>query len=108
MHSSTFLGRGRKKLIKHATCRRRLDKGPVDHKKGNKLWKQQFKKGFVQQAFSRLCVRESLQHGPENAAYAQRCDARRVAKGKASTTRKAYQQEHLPMATIRELCEEEM
>ena len=44
----------------------------------------------------------------ENAAYAQRCDARRVAKGKASTTRKAYQQEHLPMATIRELCEEEM
>ena len=95
-----------KKTIKHATCRHRIDKGPTEHKKGDKLWKQQFNKGFVQQAFSRLTVRESLQHGPENEAFAQRVDARRVVVGKASISRKAYQGEQLSLSTIRELCEE--
>ena len=92
-----------KKLIKHTTCRRRLDKAPTTHKKGDKMWAQNFTKGFVQQAFARACVRESLQHGPENAVFAQRADARRVAKGKASGPRKAYQGEKLPMETIYEL-----
>ena len=31
-----------------------------------------------------MCVRESLQHGEENALYLQRADARRVQRGKAT------------------------
>ena len=95
-----------KKIIKHLTCRRRVDKGPTQHelKSGKgKVWQQHFTKGFIHQAFERTCVRESLQHGPENAAFAQRADARRLAKGKASDSRKAYKGEKLPMATIYEL-----
>ena len=93
-----------KKLIKHTTCRR-VASSTVTHHEGKRgcKWKQTFTVGYVQQAFERACVRESLQHGEENAAYMQRVDARRKAAGKASTTRKAYAREVLPMATIHEL-----
>ena len=47
-------------------------------------WKQAFSVGYVQQAFTRACVRESLRHGEENAPYLQRSDIRLVSKGKGS------------------------
>ena len=80
-----------KKLIKHATCRRplmraseRTDHGAKAKEAGapERRWTQTFKVGFCEQAFKRLCVRESLQHGKANAAYLQRADARRTAVGK--------------------------
>ena len=63
-----------KKLIKHSTCRRRLTGESVEHgsrKPGlnGKRWKQTFKKGYIEVAFTRACVRESLQHGEANAPY---------------------------------------
>ena len=77
----------------------------VTHHEGKRgcKWKQTFTMGYVQQAFERACVRESLQHGEENAAYQQRADARRKAAGKAITSRKAHARKVLPMATIHEL-----
>ena len=44
--------------------------------------------GYCQQAFSRVCVRESLQHGKENAPFLQRADARRTQHGRATLSRK--------------------
>ena len=66
-----------KKVIKHATIRRRV-MGTVKSTHNSKLkagdkshrtWTQAFNVGFVEQAFSRVCVRESLQHGEENAPF---------------------------------------
>ena len=79
------------KIIKHSTCRRRL-KGDeaTTHNRGAtaqltaRRWKQTFKKGYIEQAFTRACVREAIRHGPENAALLQRDDARRAATGKAT------------------------
>jgi len=83
-----------KKLIKHATCQRPVT-GMNQHLHGAKgkggeerRWSQTFKVGFIEQAFKRLCVRESLQHGEANAAYRQRRDARRTAAGTAATAKK--------------------
>ena len=92
-----------KKLIKFTTCRRRTTATGTGHVHGESKWTQHLIVGFVQQAFSRACVRESLQHGPENAPFMQRTDAQRKAADKASVTRKAYQREVIPMATIYEL-----
>ena len=77
-----------KKIIKHSTCRRRLGKGQVDHFKGStdRRWKQTFKRGYIEQAFRRVCVRESLAHGEANAPFLQRKAALRVSTGKAAPT----------------------
>ena len=93
-----------KKLIKHNTCRR-TTKEETEHKgkSKTKAWKQHFSRGFLQQAFSRACVRESLQHGPENVAFLQRADARRTRTGKGSVSRKAYASASVPLETIYEL-----
>jgi hypothetical protein len=50
----------------------------------DRQWVQTFKIGYIEQAFKRTCVRESLQHGEANAAYLQRADARRTMVGKAT------------------------
>ena len=47
-------------------------------------WKQSFTVGYIQQAFTRACVRESLRHGEANAPYMQRADRVLVSKGKGS------------------------
>ena len=82
-----------KKVIKHATCRRRVKgnaKSTVHNSKfkaeglNYRTWTQAFNVGFVEQAFSRVCVRESLQHGEANAPFMQRKDALRTATGVAS------------------------
>ena len=71
-----------KKLIKHATCRRRRTvdasgaKSLTGGEGSQQLWKTAFIVGYIQQAFSRACVRESLQHGPENAPFLQRAQMR--------------------------------
>ena len=81
-----------KKIIKHSTCRRRLGNGPVDHFAGpagsRRKWTQTFKRGFIEQAFRRVCVRESLAHGEANAPFLQRASALRVTTGKAPTAPK--------------------
>ena len=45
------------------------------------MWKQTFKKSYIQQAFERVAVRETLIHGEENAPYLQREDAALLARG---------------------------
>ena len=60
-------------------------------------WEQTFKVGFIEQAFKRLCVRESLQHGEENVPYGQRIDYQRTRGGKARCTKKFVPQ-GTPMA----------
>ena len=74
-----------KKLIKHSTCRRRLESSGLTHRQRGKAdWKQTFKVGFIEQTFKRLCVRESLHHGEDNLRYMDRRDFRRLATGKTS------------------------
>jgi hypothetical protein len=76
------------KIIKHSTCRHHLC-GEVAYEHGVKAtaiakerrWKQTFKVGYIQQAFTRACVREALRHGPENAQFLQRVDAQRTNTG---------------------------
>jgi hypothetical protein len=81
-----------KKIIKHSTCRRHLGSGAVDHFAGpagsRRKWTHTFKRGFIEQAFRRVCVRESLAHGEANAPYLQRASALRVTTGKAPTAPK--------------------
>ena len=60
------------------------------------LWESAFTVGYIQQAFSRACVRESLQHGPENAPFLQRADARRTAVGRATVSRKCVVDSPVP------------
>ena len=50
-------------------------------------------------------VRESLQHGVDNAPYLQRTDARRKAVGKANTYKKLKEDEP-DSSTMRQLCED--
>ena len=97
-----------KKLIKHATCRRHLGKGQVEHHKGStQRWKQTFKRGFIEQAFRRACVRESLAHGEANAPFLQRKDVLRVTTGKAPTAPKFLDGTPVPpMPSIHSLCKE--
>ena len=100
-----------KKLIKHATCRRRI-KGTeqtthTSHSGScaTRRWKQTFNVGYIQQAFTRACVRESLQHGEENRPYLQRADARRTSIGKVYTTKKLAGESPALMRSMVELCE---
>ena len=96
-----------KKTIKHTTCRRRLaDAQQIEHRtKSGKIWKQSFRRGYIEQAFRRVTVRESLQHGAENAPYLQRTDARRKAMGKANTYKK-LKTDDPDARTMRQLCAE--
>lgn len=79
-----------KKLIKHTTCRRRLtnQQTPQGQVSRQQRWKTTFTVGYIEQAFRRVCVRESLQHGKENQPFRQRADARRTAVGRATLCRK--------------------
>ena len=63
-----------KKIIKHLTCRRGIS--------------SRFTKGYVQQTFERLCIRQSLIHDKENEPYLQRKDARLRNFGKQPALRK--------------------
>ena len=59
-----------KKIIRHLTCRRRVDASQVfTHQKGDKLWSQTFKRGYIEQTFRRIAVRAELLHGEDNAPY---------------------------------------
>ena len=77
-----------KKTIKEKTCRRRVIQGSVDHVTKDtdgsiiKTWKQTFKSGYIQQAFTRAVVKEKLGHGAENEPYLQREDWKRLRSGK--------------------------
>ena len=76
-----------KKIVKNLTCRRDLSSGAGSNhigKKKKKGWQQTFKKDYIQQAFERVAVRETLIHGEENAAYLQREDAALLARGTVS------------------------
>ena len=83
-----------KKLIKHATCRRpptgttKVAHGQKVEGAEDRRWAQTFKVGFIEQAFKRSCVRESLQHGEDNVPYGQRIDFQRTQAGKARTVKK--------------------
>ena len=64
-----------KKIIKHLTCRRTAVEGSTAHHVGGvERWRQTFRRGFIQQAFERVCVRAELRLGEGNAPYLQRAD----------------------------------
>ena len=92
-----------KKIIKFTTCRRRM-RECTEHESadGTRRWLQTFNRGYIEQAFRRLSVRESLQHGPQNAPFQQRADACRTAKGKTTTTKRKKEECEAPHS-IREL-----
>ena len=92
-----------KKNIKYLTCRRSLGTGSVGHKRSRdaQTWRQTFTKGYVQQAFTRQCVSEALRHGPDNAVFLQRKDARTVGKGRSSV--KAESRKPVVRSSVREL-----
>ena len=70
------------KIIKHNTCRRRMTRmGSTNHIRGEKSWKQVFTRGYIEQAFRRCCVSESLLHGEANEPYLQRADWKLKDKG---------------------------
>ena len=101
-----------KKVIKHATCRRRV-MGSVETEHGKwardgseQHWKQTFNVGFIEQAFRRVSVRESLQHGEANGPYLLRADARRTAVGKATKCGKFQRGTPMPMRSIHTLTSE--
>eukprot|EP00965_Chrysotila_dentata_P194333 6176313-Pleurochrysis_carterae.AAC.1 len=79
-----------KKTIKHLTCRRRVDRNTsTAHRRLNNdgsitRWQQVFKRGYIEQSFTRLCVRNSLRHGQDNKNYMQRADALRQKHGKST------------------------
>ena len=82
-----------KKVIKHLTCRRRHAPAEqtTEHRRqagsrlsGRQLWKQSFTRGYMQQAFTRMCVSEALKHGEENAPYLQRPDVLRRDTGRGT------------------------
>ena len=52
-----------------------------------------------------MTVRESLQHGPENAPYLQRTDVRRTSMGKTSLYKK-MKADDPTSSTMRQLCGE--
>ena len=59
-----------KKVIKDLTCRRSLS--------------QKYGRGYVEQAFRRMCVRANLLHGEENAPFLQRKDHHLLGSGHQS------------------------
>ena len=79
--------------IKERTCRRRVLVGSTEHvqKYSNgartRSWKQTFRVGYIQQAFTKGCVKERLRHGVENIPFLQRDDYKRLVQGK---TQKKY------------------
>ena len=97
-----------KKVIKHSTCRRRVTGASgVDHLKGStgRRWKQTFKRGYIEQAFRRVCVRESLRHGEANAKFLQRADNMLVMTGKAPVAPKlAHGSTPVPPPSIYSVC----
>ena len=102
-----------KKLIKHSTVRRRVmgDKVTTHNPKATaqaseRRWKQTFNKGYIEQAFTRACVRESLQYGEENAPFRQRADVRRTSTGKATLGRKGAHESPAVMRPLTEVCAE--
>ena len=63
-----------KKIVKHLTCRRNISSNGSTHTRRAKQWRQTFTKSYLEQAFERVAVRETLIHGEANAPYVQRED----------------------------------
>ena len=79
-----------KKSIKHRTCRRRANRSTtVEHVRktasGIVKWKQHFRRGYLQQVFTKACVKERLNYGAENVPFLQRVDWKRLRSGKSTT-----------------------
>ena len=86
-----------KRCIKHRTCRRNVSKtATTEHTKktsrGLVKWKQHFRKGYMQQIFTRGCVKERLNYGVENEPFLQRADWQRLRSGKST---KKYDSKHV-------------
>ena len=79
------LGAKIKKIIRNNTCHRRPT-GTTKHAHrsadGKRLWLSTFTRGYVEQAFRRVCVSADLLHGPGNQRYLQARDYRLLTKGK--------------------------
>jgi hypothetical protein len=106
--SCESFGAKMKKTIKHLTCRRNRSSTATQHtsKAGKSKWKQVFTKGYIEQAFSRGCVSESLKHGEDNRPYLQVKDARMKAAGKANVYTKFSEVAPPAMRSMRELTQE--
>ena len=91
-----------KKIIKFATCRREISLSTT-HTQGEGSWSQSFKKGWVQQTFERLCVRESLLHGFKNSRYLTREDHQALTRGRSTALKRRPKRVDAP--TVRERLE---
>eukprot|EP00965_Chrysotila_dentata_P186191 6148444-Pleurochrysis_carterae.AAC.1 len=78
-----------KKVIKHLTCRRRINSSGSLRDNGTKQWMQTFRRGYTEQAFRRVCVRANLIHGDINERYLQRSDHQLKTSGKAAKSKAA-------------------
>ena len=94
-----------KKIIKHLTCRRRLRDQPTEHEgrrlaggANGKKWRQTLTRGFIEQAFRRATVRESLRHGKENEPFLMREDHRRMTTGKTHFEPKKFGADSTPLS----------
>jgi hypothetical protein len=95
------------KIIKHLTCRRSVKVASTPHHVGGgELWRQTFTRGYIQQAFERVCVRAELRLGPENVPYAQHADVRGLsATGREAVARGINKPVQLgPSESVRNLC----
>ena len=96
-----------KDIIKKLTCRRRvrtksdISAHNANRAAGTRAWKSTFKKGYIEQCFSRCAVRQGLLHGEENAPYLGREQHRLKNKGLKREKKKEVQRPVAP--TIRSL-----
>ena len=70
-----------KKIIKLLTCRREIS--------------ARFRRGYVEQAFRRLCVRSEIIHGEANEPFLQRSDARLLGSGRKDSAPASVQGPHI-------------
>jgi hypothetical protein len=110
------LGATIKCIIRHTTCRRRSSRGKTAHvsRDGKKLWYSTFSRGYVEQAFRRVCVRANLIHGDANARYLQKADCSLLNQGRVANTNAepaalnsntVYVSMHAPTAWCKEAAE---
>ena len=79
-----------KRTIKEKTCRRPVKVEATLHvkldaqKRETARWKQHFRRGYIEQAFTRGCVKSRLGWGEANMPYLQRDDWQRLRSGKTN------------------------
>eukprot|EP00965_Chrysotila_dentata_P081733 2698262-Pleurochrysis_carterae.AAC.1 len=93
-----------KKMIKHLTCRRRINKSGSLRDNGKKEWLETFRRGYTEQAFRCVCARADLIHGKANVRYMQRTDYRLKNTGRAAKASTNQAEVTGPLLSIVQAC----